>query len=82
VHKFEALHPDFLKDYPDATEEMDPHFPKAFSVILDTMIFVDSDHAHDLVTHHSLTGLLAFVGSTPISWFSKSRCICFQYFSG
>jgi len=44
VHKFEALRPDFLKDYPEAVEEMDPHFPKAFSDMLDTTIFVDSDH--------------------------------------
>jgi hypothetical protein len=52
---------------------MDPHFPKAFGDMLDMTIFVDSDHAHDLVMRHSLTGLLAFVGSTPVSWFSKRQ---------
>ena len=52
---------------------MDPHLPGAFSATLDTTIFVDSDYAHDLVTHHSLTGLLAFVGSTPVMWFSKQQ---------
>ena len=70
---FEALRPDFLKDYPDAVEEMDPHFPRAFGPSLDTTIFVDSDHAHDLVTRRSLTGLIAFVGSTPVTWFSKRQ---------
>lgn len=48
-------------------------FPKAFGALLETMIFVDSDHAHNLVTRRSLTGLLAFVGSTPVSWFSKCQ---------
>ena len=52
---------------------MDPNFPKAFGVILDMMIFVNSDDAHDLITCCSLTGLLAVVDSTPISWFSKCQ---------
>ena len=59
MHKFEALCADFLKDYPEAVKETDTHFPIAFSSMLDMMIIVDSNHAHDLVTHHSsLTGLL------------------------
>jgi hypothetical protein len=52
---------------------MDPHFPTAFGTTLDTTILVDSDHAHDLVTCRSLTGLIAFVGSTPVEWFSKRQ---------
>jgi hypothetical protein len=70
---YEKLRPDFLQDYPDAVEEMDPHFPKAFGKTLETTILVDSDHAHDLVTRRSLTGLIAFVGSTPVEWFSKRQ---------
>mmetsp|Transcript_30752 Transcript_30752/g.36558 ORF Transcript_30752/g.36558 Transcript_30752/m.36558 type:complete len:126 (-) Transcript_30752:187-564(-) len=31
-------------------------------------MFVDFDHAHDLKTRRSLTGLLAYVGSTPVLW--------------
>ena len=34
---------------------------------------VDSDHAHDQKTRRSLTGLLAFVGSTPVIWLSKRK---------
>ena len=34
---------------------------------------VDSDHAHDLVTRKSITGLLAYVGSTPVLWFAKCQ---------
>ena len=34
---------------------------------------VDSDHAHDQVTRRSLTGIIAFVGSTPVIWKSKRQ---------
>ena len=71
--KFKKLIPDFLNDYPDASEEMDPSFPEIFGPILQTTILVDSDHAHDLKTRRSLTGLLAFVGSTPVIWLSKRQ---------
>ena len=70
---FEKLRPDFLKDYPDAKEEMDPGFPKSFGPVLQTTILVDSDHAHDLKTRRSLTGLTGFVGSTPVIWLSKRQ---------
>ena len=62
-----------MNDYPDASEEMDPSFPEIFGPILQTTILVDSDHAHDLKTRRSLTGLLAFVGSTPVMWLSKRQ---------
>ena len=67
------MRPDFLKDYPDAKEELDPGFPKSFGPILETTILVDSDHAHDQKTRRSLTGLIAFVGSTPVIWMSKRQ---------
>ena len=70
---FEKLRPDFLKDYPDAKEEMDPGFPQSFGPVLQTTILVDSDHAHDLKTRRSLTGLIGFVGSTPVIWLSKRQ---------
>ena len=48
---FEALIPDFLQDYPDAKEEIDPNFPEPYGGVLGTTILVDSDHAHDKKTH-------------------------------
>jgi hypothetical protein len=70
---FAKLIPDFLDDYPDAKEEMDPNFPKAFGPVLETTILVDADHAHDLKTRRSITGLLAYVGSTPVMWISRRQ---------
>ena len=52
---YEAIRPDFLKDYPDAQEEMDPKFSRPFGTIMETTFIVDSDHAHDLNTRRSLT---------------------------
>ena len=70
---FESLIPDFLQDYPEASEELDSSMPKSFGPILSTTILVDADHAHDKKTRRSLTGLLAFVGSTPVTWYSKRQ---------
>jgi len=71
--EYKKLIPDFIQDYPDATEELDPSFPQAFGPVLETTILVDSDHAHDQKTRRSLTGLIAFVGGTPVLWMSKRQ---------
>ena len=71
--QYQCLIPDFLQDYPDAKEEIDPGFPDPYGDPLETTILVDSDHAHDRKTRRSLTGLIAFVGSTPVLWLSKRQ---------
>ena len=73
MSRFKDFHLDFLGDYPDAREELDPGFPEAFGTPLETTICVDADHAHDLKTRRSITGLLAFVGSTPVVWYSRRQ---------
>ena len=40
---------------------------------MDMNIFVDADHGHDKITGRSVTGMIAFVGSTPIQWLSKRQ---------
>ena len=71
--KCNPLIPDFLQDYPDATVEIDPGFPRPYGPILEKTILVDSDHAHDQKTRRSLTGPIIFVGSTPVMWPSKRQ---------
>ena len=71
--EFSKLIPDFKLDYPDAKEEEDPGFPLAFGPVMETTILVDSDHGHDQKTRRSLTGWIAFVGSTPVAWQSKRQ---------
>ena len=41
--------------------------------ILCISIFVDSDHGHDKVTGRSITGIIAFIGCTPVYWCSKRQ---------
>ena len=36
-------------------------------------MYFDSDHAHDQVTRWSVSGVVSFVGPTPISWTSKRQ---------
>ena len=64
---------EFTHQYKYYSEELDPHFPVPKVPELDITLFCDSDHAHDLVTGRSITGLLAFVGSTPVHWKSKRQ---------
>ena len=46
----ESFHPDFLEDYPDAAEDISPDMPPAFGPELETSIFFEADHAHDVVS--------------------------------
>ena len=70
--RHDSFHPDFLEDYPDAKEDVGTDFPPAFGRELDTTsVFFDADHAHDHVTRRSISGLIVFVGSTPVIWTSK-----------
>jgi hypothetical protein len=36
-------------------------------------VYVDADHAHDLVTRRSITGILVLLNKTPIRWVSKRQ---------
>ncbi len=71
----DSFHPDFLRDKPGATEDVASDFPTAYGTELET-VFFDADHAHDHITRCSISGLIMFVGSTPIIWQSKRQgCI-------
>jgi hypothetical protein len=53
-------------EYPDACEEISKQDPEPRGKELKITVFVDSDHAHDARTRRSITGLLGFLGCTPI----------------
>ena len=36
-------------------------------------VYKDADHAHDLVTRRSVTGVLLFLNNTPVKWISKHQ---------
>ena len=68
---------EFGHQHHDFKEELDPKFPEPTTRELDITIFCDTDHAHNLATGRSVTGIIAFVGSTPIYW-KSTRQTCVQ----
>ena len=60
-------------DYPNASEEIDSKLPDAYGEPQQSLVQVDADHAYDLVTCRSLTGIIAFIGSTLVLWLSKRQ---------
>jgi hypothetical protein len=36
-------------------------------------VYVDADHAHDLVTRRYITGILVMLNNTPIRWIYKRQ---------
>ena len=64
---------DFSQQYPDAKEEADPKFPRPKRRSLSTSVWFYSDHTHDKVTFRSITGLITYVGSTPVYWASNHQ---------
>ena len=71
--QYEELIPDFGNQYDDFTEDVDDKLPDPLMKELPITIFVDSNHGHDKITGKSITGLVVFVGRTPIFYQSKRQ---------
>ncbi len=48
-----------------------PHGPS-----MTIRVYIDSDHAGDLITHCSCTGFMVFLNTLPIYWSSKKQGFC------
>ncbi len=59
--------------YPDAQEEVDESIPLALCPEISFTAFVNANHAHNKVTHRSITGLMIFAGCMPIFYSSKRQ---------
>jgi hypothetical protein len=62
-----------MKFYPDAGEEIPKEFPPEKGIRVRMTVYVDADHAHDLVTRRSITGILVMLNNNPIRWVSKCQ---------
>ena len=71
--KYTDMVPDFGNQYESSVEEIDPKLPEPKMKELEIVIFVDSNHGHDKVTGKSVTGIIIFVGRTPIQYYSKRQ---------
>ena len=59
--------------YRDVAEESPPKMPAPLGNTLDITCFVDSDHAGNVVTRTSHTGIIIFLNNAPVIWFSKKQ---------
>ena len=59
--------------YGDVAEELPSRMPKPKGNAVTITCFVDANHAGNLVTRRSQTGILLFVQNAPIMWYSKKQ---------
>ena len=57
----------------DSQEELPTDMPKPRGKGMDTRVYVESDHAGDIVTRRSRTGFVIFLNGAPIYWNSKKK---------
>jgi hypothetical protein len=69
----EAAPHDWQEFYPNATEAVPPNAPRALGKPVQMIAFVDADHAGDLLTRRSRTGVLVYLNRAPILWYSKKQ---------
>jgi hypothetical protein len=62
-----------MEFYPGASEEIPKDLPPETEPRVRMTVYVDDDHAHDLVTRISITGILFMLNNTPIRWISKCQ---------
>ena len=58
------------------TEGLLAHMPKPLGPSMTMRVFVDSDHAGDMLTCRSRTGFFVFLNNAPISWSSEKQNSC------
>jgi hypothetical protein len=66
-------HSNQMEFYPGAGEENPKDLPPEKGPRVKMTVYVDADHAHDLVTRISITGILVMLNNTPIRWVSKRQ---------
>ena len=64
---------DWKDFYPNAEEAIPPNMPDPKGNLVKVSCFVDADHAGNLLTRRSHTGILIFFNNSPISWYSKRQ---------
>jgi hypothetical protein len=57
-------------------EELPNNMPKPCGPSMTMRVFVDADHAGDLLTRRSRTGFIVFLNGAPIYWSSKKQTSC------
>ena len=64
----------YMKElYPDAIDYVPHDIPKPLGMSVNISCFVDVDHAGNKITRRSHTGVIIFLNSAPILWYSKRQ---------
>jgi hypothetical protein len=66
-------HSNWMEFYSDAGKDIPKDFPPEKRSSVRMTIYVDADHAHELVIRRSITGILVMLNDTPIRWISKRQ---------
>ena len=64
---------DWSDFYGDVSEELPPNMPEPKGKSVSISCFVDANHAGNVITRRSHTGILVYVQNAPILWFSKRQ---------
>jgi hypothetical protein len=64
---------DWRDFYGDVIEELPPNMPEPKGQPVVVSCFVDANHAGNVITRRSHTGILIYVQNAPIIWFSKRQ---------
>ena len=59
--------------YGELSEAIPHDTPESLGRFVTLTHYVDANLMHDLVTGHSVTGILHLINKTPIDWFSKKQ---------
>jgi hypothetical protein len=73
IDEMTFTNPDWKDFYQDAEEAIPPNMPEPLGKSVTVSAFVDADHAGNLLTRRSTTGVLIFVNKAPIIWYSKRQ---------
>jgi hypothetical protein len=66
-------HSNWMEFYLDASEEIPKDLPPEKGPRVRMTVYVNADHAHDLVIRRTITGILVMLNNTPIRWVSKRQ---------
>jgi hypothetical protein len=64
---------DWTDFYGKVVEELPPRMPEPKGKSVITSCFVDANHAGNVVTRRSHTGILLYVNNAPVQWYSKRQ---------
>ena len=71
---FNPTSPEHWKDfYQDASEAIPMNMPEPRGRPIKIAAYVDADHAGNLMTRRSHTGIIIYINNAPIIWFSKRQ---------